>query len=888
MRLLFLILFFSFTISVLPAFAQSDSAVLKIKNFEFELSDPFGITVYVYQDTKENLYRTVTLTENPQTINNLPSNHGYIFKIVKNGITSATTPLIKSFDSPIEVLIPNDGGMKFKVQYKDGAPISGAKVIVKSLDNTAWVTASTDSKGETGRYWIQSTTSDSFYYAEVLIRDKVSYVYSPVKTQSGLPQDFTIVTPWPKLIDKVDVNIIKDNRKVGTYDGIFLVELYDSKKIKVAQSNVNKGSTLFTLLPVDQYDFKVFHKQNQSSNFELWSIHRTTLTNNAVINIEQLSQSPSEKNCKCVAFRLDDVQDYFLSNSQKAVIQTFAAKSAPLTIGVIGGLIGSDAELVTMIKNNLQNSRLEIASHSWNNSPITVFDNAKQEKIIKDTSQKIFDVFGVTPTVFIPPENVFDQNTIPLLKSNGFTHLSSSFSYDSQPFHLSNSTFYRFPQSAQTAILDTTSNLWIIENRTKIMDDIESSMLSNGFAVVMMHPPEFSQRELGIYKNTVNKNSVKELELLIDQVRSAGYTIVPIGQINLDAKPVVQKPISSDTNSVKMTHCNCVAFRVDNVQDFWLNQVQKELLSTFESKNTDVTIGILGKFFGDDSITIQVINATLHNKKIKLDVANSGWEFTDHTKYGVSEQTSSIKKTNDKINSVLKKKPSVFIPPLGTFNENTLDSLGNNNIKLISSNLQQDKLLHSDSKNIAHIPFTLSATEILDDDPFFSGTIKEQALYKINSDLEKYGYSIISLQVPDFAIKEEQISQNQIDKEKFSKLNQVLDALKENDIDVVLLNSINRVLWENSLDIPSWVKNNAGWWSEDTIDDNDFVGGIEYMIKEGIIKLPKTSPVSSESETVIPSWVKNNAGWWSDGLVSDGEFVLGLEYLIKIGIIHVS
>mgnify|MGYP000490512710 CR=1 FL=1 len=32
--------------------------------------------------------------------------------------------------------------------------------------------------------------------------------------------------------------------------------------------------------------------------------------------------------------------------------------------------------------------------------------------------------------------------------------------------------------------------------------------------------------------------------------------------------------------------------------------------------------------------------------------------------------------------------------------------------------------------------------------------------------------------------------------------------------------------------IPEWVKINAGWWSDDTIDDNTFINGIEYLIKE--------------------------------------------------------
>ena len=35
--------------------------------------------------------------------------------------------------------------------------------------------------------------------------------------------------------------------------------------------------------------------------------------------------------------------------------------------------------------------------------------------------------------------------------------------------------------------------------------------------------------------------------------------------------------------------------------------------------------------------------------------------------------------------------------------------------------------------------------------------------------------------------------------------------------------------------IPPWVKTNANSWSNDLITDNDFVNGIEFLIKQGII-----------------------------------------------------
>jgi hypothetical protein len=37
--------------------------------------------------------------------------------------------------------------------------------------------------------------------------------------------------------------------------------------------------------------------------------------------------------------------------------------------------------------------------------------------------------------------------------------------------------------------------------------------------------------------------------------------------------------------------------------------------------------------------------------------------------------------------------------------------------------------------------------------------------------------------------------------------------------------------------IPDFVKNNAGWWAEGAIDDQSFVGGIQFLIEQGIMKI---------------------------------------------------
>ena len=87
--------------------------------------------------------------------------------------------------------------------------------------------------------------------------------------------------------------------------------------------------------------------------------------------------------------------------------------------------------------------------------------------------------------------------------------------------------------------------------------------------------------------------------------------------------------------------------------------------------------------------------------------------------------------------------------------------------------------------------------------------------------------------------------------------------------------------------IPYWIKNNAGWWADNKISDDDFTSGIEYMIENNIIKTSSQN-TNENSSNVIPTWIKNNAEWWADNKISDDDFTSGIEYMIENNIIKVS
>ena len=104
-------------------------------------------------------------------------------------------------------------------------------------------------------------------------------------------------------------------------------------------------------------------------------------------------------------------------------------------------------------------------------------------------------------------------------------------------------------------------------------------------------------------------------------------------------------------------------------------------------------------------------------------------------------------------------------------------------------------------------------------------------------------------------------------------------------IDIIGTDTLNP-FEEPKIEIPSWIKNNAGWWADDQLDDNTFVSGIQYLITEGIMNIPPTESGESAGNE-IPSWIKNNAEWWANDQIDDETFVSGIQYLITHGILQV-
>ena len=81
-------------------------------------------------------------------------------------------------------------------------------------------------------------------------------------------------------------------------------------------------------------------------------------------------------------------------------------------------------------------------------------------------------------------------------------------------------------------------------------------------------------------------------------------------------------------------------------------------------------------------------------------------------------------------------------------------------------------------------------------------------------------------------------------------------------------NGIGYLIQKQIIDVPGLLEKNT---SPEKIENPD----------TGVMEEPE------EFSPIVPAWVKNNAVWWSEGQLTDDDFLMGIKYLLEKGIIQV-
>jgi len=257
--------------------------------------------------------------------------------------------------------------------------------------------------------------------------------------------------------------------------------------------------------------------------------------------------------CNCVVFRMDDVQDFFVHDLQIMIFDDFTNRGEKLTIGPIANFFNqttfADQPLVDAAVTGVSLGQFELFNHGFNHTDFSAMNDVDQLSNMTVAQSKLSALFPAPPNVFVPPFNNWNADTETAMISNAITILSSQVTSEPIPgdiliadgnhntagsglYHLPVSAFFEEPQPSPpfpeaTPPIDHTA--------TSILADIDTSIAERGYAVVLLHPFEFSQFTGvwpdKVYNGVLETAQYQDLTDVINGVIAKGYPIKTFNQV---------------------------------------------------------------------------------------------------------------------------------------------------------------------------------------------------------------------------------------------------------------------------------------------------------------------------------------------------------------------
>lgn len=248
--------------------------------------------------------------------------------------------------------------------------------------------------------------------------------------------------------------------------------------------------------------------------------------------------------CKCVIFRLDDIQDGYLDAEQLKIMDIFLSKGEPLTLGLIMHKFGNDSAILDKISEGYKKGLFELALHGWEHKNYSDMTEQEQKSSLYEANERMQKIFGNKSDIFIPPYNRFNNDTINAIRELGIKIMSASI-LDQNRFDLGKSIFISKSKNDKTS---STHDIYFLPYTIGFRDyigrpdikfpiealakNINANIEKYGYAVVLIHPQGFAEsNEQGTAtgeqenKTQINNKNIKDLETLIDLLRQNGIRL---------------------------------------------------------------------------------------------------------------------------------------------------------------------------------------------------------------------------------------------------------------------------------------------------------------------------------------------------------------------------
>lgn len=198
-----------------------------------------------------------------------------------------------------------------------------------------------------------------------------------------------------------------------------------------------------------------------------------------------------------------------------------------------------------------------------------------------------------------------------------------------------------------------------------------------------------------------------------------------------------------------------IVLRVDDIQDYAFRDAQLFLLNYSVEADLGMSLGVISGMFGEDQ---QVLEATRSAVRSGSEVGIHGWNHEDLAVLSVSEQRDILFQAKSRMRQLLGVDATLLIPPMFSFNEDTISAMQDESCNVISTCIDYDE--PSFDAEIKNIPATVELS-ILSGNTWHMKSVNE-VMAEVERSFELYGYAAIVTHPQEF-FTDGKLNQNAVD-----------------------------------------------------------------------------------------------------------------------------
>ena len=246
-----------------------------------------------------------------------------------------------------------------------------------------------------------------------------------------------------------------------------------------------------------------------------------TITIATVVSIVSYSppKTATDSRPSIIAIRVDDTQDYAFKKAQLFLLQHSIENKVPLSLGITAKYFGSDRELVELVSCALRCGS-EVAIHGWEHEDLAQFNVQEQADRLHQAKTRLKETLDVDATVLIPPMFGYNNDTLKAMHTAGLNIVSGLSEFHQKG--LITEGIVSIPATVELS--EYTNGTWKMKNPKTIYGELNRSIETHGYAMILTHPQEFMKAD------DLNQDAVSTYSTIISNIEST-YTFTVIKEL---------------------------------------------------------------------------------------------------------------------------------------------------------------------------------------------------------------------------------------------------------------------------------------------------------------------------------------------------------------------